>query len=66
MKTLVTYYSESGNTEKLAKAIYQGLAATESEIEQINEAKNFEEYDVIFVGFPVQGSRKLSEAYPGR
>jgi flavodoxin len=56
MKTLVTYYSESGNTEKLAEAIYEGLEATENEIAQISEAKNFEDYDVIFVGFPVHGS----------
>ena len=56
MKTLVTYYSESGNTEKLAEAIYEGLEATENEIAQINEEKNFEDYDVIFVGFPVHGS----------
>jgi len=56
MKTLVTYYSESGNTEKLAKAIYEGLGATENEIAPISEEKNFEDYDVIFVGFPVHGS----------
>ena len=56
MKTLVTYYSESGNTEKLAQAIYEGLEATENEIAQISEEKNFEDYDVIFVGFPVHGS----------
>lgn len=56
MKTLVTYYSESGNTEKLAKAIYESLEATENEIAPINEEKNFEDYDVIFVGFPVHGS----------
>ena len=56
MKTLVTYYSESGNTEKLAKAIYEGLEATENEIAPISEEKNFGDYDVIFVGFPVHGS----------
>ena len=62
MKTLVTYYSESGNTEKLANAIYEGLGATDSEIEQINEAKNFEDYDIIFVGFPVHGSSVPAKA----
>ena len=56
MKTLVTYYSESGTTEKLAKAIYEGLEATENEIVKISEEKNFDDYDVIFVGFPVHGS----------
>ena len=56
MKTLVTYYSESGNTEKLAQAIYEGLEATENEIAKISEVNNFDDYDVIFVGFPVHGS----------
>jgi flavodoxin len=56
MKTLVTYYSESGNTEKVAKAIYEGLEATENEIAKISEEKSFDDDDVIFVGFPVHGS----------
>jgi flavodoxin len=56
MKTLVFYYSESGNTEKLAKAIYEGLEATENEIAKIGQEKSLDDYDVIFVGFPVHGS----------
>jgi flavodoxin len=56
MKTLVYYYSESGNTEKLAKAIYEGLDATENEIAKISEEKNLDDYDLIFIGFPVHGS----------
>ena len=32
MKALVTYYSESGNTEKLARAIYEGINLREKEI----------------------------------
>ncbi len=62
MKTLVTYYSESGNTEKVAKAIYEGLEATENEIAKISEEKSFDDYDVIFVGFPVHGSSVPSKA----
>lgn len=62
MKTLVTYYSETGNTEKLAKAIYEGLEATENKIAPISEANHFEEYDVIFVGFPVHGSSVPSKS----
>ena len=56
MKALVTYYSQSGNTEKLANAIYEGLEATNKEIAKIGEEENFDNYDVIFVGFPVHGS----------
>jgi len=55
MKALVAYYSESGNTEKLAKAIYGGINVPKKEILPIGEA-NAIDYDVIFVGFPVQAS----------
>ena len=55
MKALVAYYSESGNTEKLAKAIYEGINASDKEIVSISDA-NAKDYDVIFVGFPVQAS----------
>ena len=55
MKALVAYYSESGNTEKLAKAIYDGINASEKEIIPISEATVMD-FDVIFVGFPVQAS----------
>ena len=55
MKALVTYFSESGNTEKLAQAIYEGVNASAKEIASISEA-NANEADVIFVGFPVHAS----------
>ena len=55
MKALVAYYSESGNTEKLAQAIYDGITAPEKVIMSISEA-NPNDSDVIFVGFPVQAS----------
>ena len=55
MKALVAYYSESGNTEKLAKAIYDGISVPEKEMMPIGEA-NATDGDVIFIGFPVQAS----------
>ena len=55
MKTLVAYYSESGNTEKLAKAIYEGINVPEKEMLPISETSS-KDYDVIFVGFPVHAS----------
>ena len=55
MKALVTYYSESGNTEKLAKAIFDGMNASGKEMASIGEA-NADEADVIFIGFPVHAS----------
>jgi len=53
MKVLVAYYSETGNTEKLAKAIYEGLEQVEKDILPISEVKEVDEYDLIFCGFPV-------------
>ena len=53
MKVLVTYYSETGNTEKLARAIYEGIEIAEKDLLPVNEAKNLEDYDLIFCGFPV-------------
>ena len=61
MKALVAYYSESGNTEKLAKAIYDGINLPQKEIVQIGDA-DIKNHDVIFVGFPVQASSVPSEA----
>jgi flavodoxin I len=55
MRALVAFYSESGNTEKLAKAIYDGINVPGKEIMPISDA-NAKDYDVIFVGFPVQAS----------
>jgi flavodoxin len=56
MKVLVTYYSDTGNTEKVAQAIYEGIQKAEKEILPIHEIGNVEEYDLIFCGFPVHAS----------
>jgi flavodoxin len=52
MKALVTYYSETGNTEKLARAIYEAIHI-EKELLPVQDVKVAEGYDIIFVGFPV-------------
>jgi flavodoxin len=53
MKILVTYYTKTGNTEKVARAIY-GVIRSEKELVPVETAKNLREYDIIFCGFPVQ------------
>jgi flavodoxin len=54
MKVLVAYYSESGNTEKLGKAIFEAIRVSKKkEILPIQEITGVEGYDVIFIGFPV-------------
>jgi flavodoxin I len=53
MKVLVTYYSETGNTEKLAKAIYDGIVFVDKRIAPIKSAGGITDEDLFFVGFPV-------------
>lgn len=53
MKALVTYYSQTGNTEKLARAIYDAIHF-EKELLPIRGIESSRGYDIIFVGFPVQ------------
>ena len=52
MKVLVTYYSQTGNTEMLARAIYEAIHV-DKEFLPIRDVKTTEGCDVIFVGFPV-------------
>lgn len=60
MKVLVTYYSETGNTKKLAEAIYSALSeaphasSVQARLLPVQEAVAPEAYDLIFCGFPVQ------------
>lgn len=59
MKCVVIYFSMTGNTEMIAKAIQVGVeqAAGHCDIFPIKEAnpRRLREYDLIGFGFPVQG-----------
>jgi flavodoxin len=54
MKVLVTYFSQTGNTKKIAEAIFEEIH-TEKEIKPLKEVSNLEGYDFAFIGFPVHG-----------
>ncbi len=56
MRVMVTFYSETGNTEKLARAIYEGTGRVDKTIAPIEEVGDLADYDVVFCGFPVKGS----------
>ncbi len=57
MKVLVTYFSQTGNTEKLARAIYDGIEEQAAkDLIPIEEIKDVDGYDLIFCGFPVHAS----------
>ena len=56
MKSLVVYSTQTGNTKKLAEAVYDALP-DEKEILPITEAKDPEEYDFVAVGFWFMGGK---------
>ncbi len=52
MKALVAYFSQTGNTKKVAEAIFDELP-DEKELKDITELSDLEGYDALFIGFPV-------------
>ena len=54
MKVLVAYMSSTGNTRKVAEAIYGEIDA-EKEIKSVSEVENLGSYDISFLGFPTHG-----------
>ena len=52
MKSLVTYMSVTGNTKKVAEAIYEAIT-DEKEIKELKELDSLEGKDLIFLGFPI-------------
>jgi len=52
-KTLVAYFSRTGNTQKVAETIYGELTGDRT-ITTIDQAEALDAYDLIFIGFPVQ------------
>lgn len=56
-KILVTYYSSTGNTEKLAKAVAEGVESAGGQVtlKKVSElkVKDLVDYDGIIIGSPV-------------
>lgn len=55
MESVIVYYSESGNTRKIAQAIAAGLATQASSITEVDTRK-LAGYDLICIGTPVHNS----------
>ena len=51
-KILVTYFTQTGNTKLVADAIFEALAGDKT-IMPSGEVQNLDDYDLIFLGFPV-------------
>jgi len=65
MKVLIAYYSQTGNTEKIARAMYDGASqGHEAELIKIGEAdaSELKAYDFIFIGSPIHGGRLAAPA----
>lgn len=63
MKALVTYFSKTGNTEKVARAIYDALPV-DKQIKPIQELESAAGYDIVFCGFPVNVHSVPGKAQP--
>jgi flavodoxin I len=61
MKTLVAYYTQTGNTKKVAEVIYEEIPG-EKDIRALGELEDLEGYDLIFYGFPIQGMNPAKDA----
>jgi flavodoxin len=53
VKVLVAYISNTGNTMKVAEAIYNEIQA-DKELKQLSTVKDLAGYDLSFIGFPIQ------------
>ena len=53
MKVLVAYMSQTGNTKKVAEAIY-GVIPEPKEIKRVEDVTSLEGYDLTFLGFPMR------------
>jgi flavodoxin len=52
LKYLVTYFSVSGNTKKVAESIFSAIAGDKT-IKSIEEIASLNEFDLVFIGTPV-------------
>ena len=59
MKILITFYSQTGNTEKIAKSIYEGCQGQDVDLKPVTEVDptSLSNYDLIFLGSGIYASR---------
>lgn len=55
MKALITYFSQTGNTKKIADAISESISKNVETVSQLLEnadVQSIAEYDIVFIGSP--------------
>ncbi|MFX0002829.1 MAG: flavodoxin family protein [Candidatus Hodarchaeota archaeon] len=59
MKILVTYFSNTGNTEKIAKSIYESLKDQKVDLKPVKDVNPLilKDYNLIFLGSGIYASR---------
>jgi flavodoxin len=61
MKVLVAYHSVSGNTKKVAEAIYKEIKG-EKELKELKDVASLTGYDLCFIGFPIHAYGPSNDA----
>jgi flavodoxin len=61
MKVLVAYFSRSGNTKKVAQAIFDGIQ-TKKEMKELGQVDGLEGFDLAFIGFPIEAYGPAKDA----
>lgn len=51
MKVQVLYTSKTGNTEKIAKAIFEAIPGQKKDISELNSRSDYDMADIYFIGF---------------
>lgn len=61
MRVLVAYFSQTGNTRKVAEAIYDAIEA-DKDIKPLSEVESLEGYHLAFIGFPIHAANPANDA----
>lgn len=61
MKSIIVYWSGTGNTEAMAQAVYEGAKEVGGDVKLCNVAQvgDISEYDVLMLGCPAMGAEEL-------
>lgn len=61
MKSIIVYWSGTGNTEAMAQAVYEGAKEAGGDVKLCNVAQvgDISEYDVLMLGCPAMGAEEL-------
>jgi flavodoxin len=60
-KTLISYYSLTENTRKIAESIFQ-VIPDNKELKNLSDVNSLDEYGLIFIGFPIYNFEPIREA----